>query len=329
MKTTLFILTIFIWQGASAQNAGITDTYVFNKLAINAATSCNNNKAKVLVISQLSDKNAIRGIHNNYVAIEMPISNKIGAAIQYSDFSLKLNKTKSFQIGLSKHFAVGDKATFSIGANGGISSTVMDFTSDFATSLLSQFESNPAASTSYDKTSGSFLSRGQFPSNDISQNQYLFGAGIYLNAEKWHLGFSVPNMIKNKTINFLDPTKEVVLERPAFLTVEKDFILSKQLTLKTGTLYRFSKLNPYTKGLDIQSSIWLKQKYSLGFWYQHIGSKIFNEPHPFMATTEVIFKKLRLGYSYNLRDNNKMASNIRQQIMFRIDIDYIKKKTNL
>jgi type IX secretion system PorP/SprF family membrane protein len=323
MKYFILILFIFIKLTIFGQQTGLTENYVLNKLGSNPALASIDNKARLMATGQYGP-NALNGNLKNYaLTLEMPILKNSGISMQYSDFNYKLSKIKMLTIGIAKHVKFGDLGTISIGLNGGVANNQLDFSSDYGLSVVSEIGKSASSSADYQ-----ILKPSTLPT-DFRKNQYLIGAGIYLNYDTWHLGFSKPNMIKNAIPDYLNPTKMQILERPTFISLQKDIKISSKISLTSGGLYRISKINKAQQGLDLQTSIWLNKKYSVGLWYQRIGNQTTNDPKPIIALTEVIINKVRLGYAYNFNEKPGTFTNIKQQIMFRLDFDYIKKKTSL
>lgn len=319
MKKLFLLISIFIINNAFGQQQGLTETYILNKLGVNAALASVDNDAHFTAIGQYGPANEIGSLKNYYLAIELPIMKSYGLSAQYSDFSNLLVKNNTVVLGLSKHFQLNDKTKLSFGLSSGVATTKYDYNSDYGISFVKEMDLSTSKSTT--------SSFGPFKPKEYSGQQYLLGGGVFLNADKWHFGFAIPNIIKNKMPDIADSNKEYLAERPAFFSVEKDIKMSDKLKLTSGGLYRFSK-NSFQKGLDLQTSIWLKEKYSFGIWYQRIGAKnIIGQSRPLVAVVELIIKKARLAYNFNLNSQSNYT-NIKQQVMLRLDIDYLKKKQN-
>ncbi|MES2795180.1 MAG: type IX secretion system membrane protein PorP/SprF [Bacteroidota bacterium] len=320
MKNLIFIWLIVAAKSTIAQQTGLTESYPFQKLGHNPALASLDQKLHAVVLGQYGDLNETENLKNYYLAMEVPILKSMGLAVQYSDYSYNYTYLKNLSLSISKHIKLGENTTFSYGFTGGQVNTTIDYENNNTLTVVKEADKNSSAIIS--KTP--INSAGQY-----SENQYLLGAGVFLNANQWHIGIAIPNIIKNQIPLVIDPNTQVVLERPAYFSLEKDFKLSDKLKLTSGGLYRFTK-NPYQKGLDIQSSVMLNEKYSLGLWYQRIGAEqIKNQNKPLLVVAEIIIKKARLAYSVNLINNSSSYSNIKQQIMLRLDIDYLKKKQKI
>lgn len=308
---------MFIANYGFGQQMGHTESYPLNKLGYNPAMASIDRKAHFTTIGQYGDNNSLGSLKNYYLAAEIPLLKSAGLAIQYSDYSNLLLKNKTLSFGFSKHLKINEKANISFGINTGFVNSKIDYNTEYGLSIVKEA----------DKSSASFIppSGTMQGKNEVVESQYILGGGVFFNAEKWHLGFAIPNLIKNDLPADITQTTKVILERPAYLSLERDFSINKKFKITSGGLYRFSK-DEFQKGLDIQSSIWLKEKYSLGLWYQRIGAKSLGVNKPLLATTEIIVNKVRMGYSFNLTNNAANFTNIKQQIMLRLDIDYLKKK---
>ena len=64
----------------------------------------------------------------------------------------------------------------------------------------------------------------------------------------------------------------------------------------------------------------------MGLLQQRLGSSSLSQNRPLLAVAEVVVNKVRLAYSYNLANTSTNYTNIKQQILLRLEIDYIKKK---
>lgn len=322
MKKILYAIIYLLAHNLHGQLMGITETYPLNRLGINPAMASYDQKLRFNAIGQYGKANEIGSLKNYYLSVEMPILKTNGISVQYADYSNLLLKSNTINLGIAHHIKFSDKTSFSVGLSGGISNMKYDYESDFGISYVKEAD-KAALDPSSMASSKSTQSLNKFEANN-----YLLGAGIFLNVDKWHLGFGIPNIIKNKLPDSQDLTKNYQLERPAFLSIERDFMLHEKLKLVSGGLYRFSKL-PIQKGLDLQASFWYNSKYSLGVWTQRIGSETFlNNKRPLLATAEIAIKNARLAYNFNI---NKATgyTNIKQQVMLRIDIDYVKKNKTL
>jgi type IX secretion system PorP/SprF family membrane protein len=317
MKILIFF-ALFIPVGLiNAQQIGFTESYPINQLGYNAALAAQNGNASFTALGQYGKNGEPGSMKNYYMAFEAPIGNSMGAAIQFSNYSHLLINNKAVSFSFSKHLKLDEKSSLSVGINGGVANSEYDFESDYGLSIIAEADKS-ATSAIPNKTKFS-------PINTFSESQYLLGAGIFFNTNSWHLGLSIPNILKNEVPKDLSTKELVALERPAFISIEKDFKLSQKWQITAGSLYRFSN-NEYQKGLDLNTAIWFNKKYSIGLWQQRLGAKSFGENKPLLAITEVVINKVRLAYSFNLTNNSANYTNIKQQILLRLDIDYLKKK---
>ena len=304
------------------QQTGLTETYTLNKLGTNPALASYDQKMRFVAIGQYGKANELGSLKNYYLSVEMPVFKSTGASIQYSDYANFLLKSNTLAVGLAQHIKISDNATLSMGLNGGISHIKYDFTSDYGLSYVQEVNKSvvdPSAMASSKSTTSI---------KNFAGDRYLLGGGVFLNAQKWHIGVAIPNIIKNKLPDSQDPAVKYTLERPAFISLERDINLNKNLKIVGGGLYRISNL-PFNKGLDLQASIWLQKKYSLGLWYQRIGALASTQNRPLLATAEISIKNARLAYNFNLTNQAAVYTNIKQQIMLRLDIDYLKKKQTI
>lgn len=318
MKILNILFFLFLVKTASSQQVGLTESYPIHKLGYNAALAAQNGQASFTAIGQYGLSDQPGSLKNYYLAFEAPLFKNIGAAIQYSNYSNLLFNNKTIALSLSNQFKLSENTTLSLGVSGGMVNSKYDFETDYGLSIVQEKADiqSPSAFPSTSKTANI---------NQFSENQYLLGAGVFLNSKTWHIGFAIPNIIKNEVPADLNTNTKVKLERPAFISLEKDLILNPKWKIIAGSLYRFSK-NEYQKGVDINTAFWYNKKYSLGLWQQRLGSKSLSQNRPLLAVAEVVVNKVRLAYSYNLSNTSTNYTNIKQQILLRLEIDYLKKK---
>jgi type IX secretion system PorP/SprF family membrane protein len=321
MKQLLLLTLLVGTNSLVAQQTGLTETYSINKIGYNPAAAGSENSIRITAIGQYGNINTLGSLKNYYLAAETQLQKSIGIALQYSNYSYNLIDHKAVSISITKHLPIGEKSKLSFGITSGLVNSKLDFTSNYGLTYITK--SKNVSET--DLQAAQKTPQNNF--ENFAEKQWLLGVGIYFNAEKWHLGFAIPNAIKNKMPVDLTTGTKTELARPAFLSLERDFELTNKIDLKAGSLYRFTN-NIYQKGLDINANIWLNKKYSLGLMYQRIGAENICNGKPILAMAEVIIKKARLAYTFNINNKCNEYTNIQQAVMFRLDIDYIKNKTN-
>lgn len=318
MKILNLLFLFFLLKVASAQQAGITESYPIHKLGYNAAAAAQNGQASFTAIGQYGTGGQPGSLKNYYLALETPIIKNIGAAIQFSNYSNLLFNNKTIAISLSNQFKLNENTKLSLGVSGGVVNSKYDFETDYGLSIVKEkVDIDPTTAFPSSSKSANF--------NKFAENQYLLGAGVFVNSKTWHIGFAIPNIIKNEVPADLNTNTKVQLERPAYISLEKDIVLNPKWKIIAGSLYRFSK-NEYQKGFDINAAFWYNKKYSLGLLQQRLGSSSLSQNRPLLAVAEVVVNKVRLAYSYNLANTSTNYTNIKQQILLRLEIDYIKKK---
>lgn len=318
MKILNLVFLLFLVKTATGQQAGLTESYPIHKLGYNAALAALNGQSSFTAIGQYGLNADPGSLKNYYLALEAPLFKNIGAAIQYSNYSNLLFNNKTLAISISNQFKLNENTALSIGVSSGIVNSKYDFETDYGLSIVKENADTqlPSAFPSTSKTANI---------NQFAESQYLLGAGLFLNAKTWHIGLAIPNIIKNEVPADINTNTKVLLERPAFASIEKDFIVNSKWKIIAGSLYRFSK-NEYQKGFDLNAAFWYNKKYSLGLWQQRLGSNSLSQNRPLLAVAEVVVNKVRLAYSYNLSNNSSNFTNIKQQILLRLEIDYLKKK---
>lgn len=149
-------------------------------------------------------------------------------------------------------------------------------------------------------------------SNDNKRFWTNLGLGLYYKNDDWFAGLSLPNINASEGYS-----------NPMFLTAGHWFALNNNFTLKTGLLLRHTVQNVQPTALDINTTLWIKEQFGIGFWYQNTGSE-FNTK-ALLGSLEVQLSKMRIGYSYDFQGaNTQTNSPIDQgfhQIMLRFDFD--------
>lgn len=304
-------LILFMAVQADAQIEGMSQSYVLNKLGYNIAYAGSQKKLRLQALGQYGPTKQLGGLSNYYISVDAPLGQGFNAAVQFSKYSYKVNAINSYTIGINKKIKINEQASLAVGINGGISNNEYDYDTDYGLSYVSAMTAK----------AGSFMP-SSYNKVEFSQAQRILGAGVFFNFNKWHFGAAIPNIIENKLPDYQNAGEVIYLQRPAFINVENDFKLSEKYSLRPGLLYRVTS-NELSNGIDASLALRYKEKYSFGLWQQRIGAA--SGPSPLLATTELTLGGSQLAYSINL-SGSKNNNLIQQQILLRLDIDFLKAK---
>jgi hypothetical protein len=309
-------LFIFLAYTSAAQIAGLNNGYVVDKGQYNPAFWNNNNKAQLTVGGWLGPKTSLGAAENMYTSIRVHIYKNIQLGLMASNYAHEVSKTTAFVASASYKAQLNSSNYVTLGMQLGNATTKFDYSNGFGLSYQTQ--------QSADKTASPASYAGQLDQlKTYANSQTLLGVGIFANFAKWQIGAALPNIIKNKQPNTQIPYNEQVLERPGFIQIERTFILQENWQLLAGVNHRLSK-NIYQKGLDIQSVLNYKKKYGLGLIQQRISAT--KGQKPLLALAEVSIKNTTLAYTLNLSSNSYPFTTIRQQVLLRLDIDWLGQK---
>lgn len=125
---------------------------------------------------------------------------------------------------------------------------------------------------------------------DFSKFKMNFGAGLYYYTPDFYAGFSVPYLIKARTLRDLDYIKETVESRYYYITAGKVLDLTYDIKLMPSVLMRFEDGMPIA--YDFNLSVFLKELVNMGVSYR--------EGDSFSTLFQVqINDFIRLGYAYD------------------------------
>lgn len=280
MRKLILLLLITIVGGYTANaQVGLYSQYMFNGLVVNPAYAGTVNDAMSLTAFYRNQWATIEGApqdlsisahssvgKNKRVGLGMFLENdKVGLTNWYNIFG-----------SYAYRFSLQNGGTLSAGLQGGIS-------------LL---QANLLEGTTSD--GGVFDPALEFE----SAMRPNFGAGLYYYKTNMYVGFSVPYLLKQKTLKDKDGVElatESARNRQYVLTGGFVFPINDNLKLKPSTLVRYipSDYNPIIS--DLSASIFIKESFSVGATYR-VGTQIkaFIVMLSYRAPSG-----LRVGYAYD------------------------------
>jgi hypothetical protein len=314
-KHTLTSLLLAISIASKAQVWGLSGGYLLQKSQGNVAMLSRSNATQVYAMGSLGPATQLGALNSFYIAVQSPISKNTYIGLSATQYEHNLLNNKAITINVAQKIKLSAKSSLSLGLNIGAAKTNFDLNTDYGLAYK-------AAEDILVPQKGSTFNLKVPDISQYAASQAIIGAGVYLNFEKLHIGFGIPNLIKNMQPSTKYPYADSLIERPAYLSIERDVVLNKNFSLSTGINYRASS-NAYQKGFDVLAALWYKQKYSLGLAQQRITAEAGQKP--LLATAEVSIGKARLAYNFNLGPSQPYT-NIKQQILLRLDIDLLKPK---
>ena len=274
-KITLSLILLLVTTGLlQAQQDAMYTQYMFNTLAINPAYAGNRNVLSATALFRSQWVGVEGAPETQTVSFDAPLRNKrVGLGIQI--FNDEIGITKTTGIFGSYAFRIPmDKYTLSFGLQGGISNYRADFTSLRITS------------------DGGGMADYAF-SNNVNKLLPNFGAGIYINSDKFYVGASVPQIFNNKLINDSVAVTNGLSAKEylhMFFTTGYVFDLSTDYKLKPSVLVKAVPGAPVEA--DFNASIWLRETFAIGLSYRTKADiSILAEVQ---ATDQI-----RFGYAYD------------------------------
>jgi len=297
-----------------AQQDKMFSQYMFNMLALNPAYA---GSRDVLSMTGLyrNQWSGIEGAPQTATfTIDMPLNReRVGVGLQvYNDRLGEWNETGALA-SYAFRIKVGDRSTMALGLQGGAISLRWNL-ADVITSVNG---GDPA-----------------FAQN-ISKFLPSFGTGIYLSNDRSYLGFSVPQLIKNRLLGNGSTASAVVQRRHAYAMGGFVISLSPSLKLKPSTLVKYVEGAPL--GIDGNLNVWIADRIGIGTSYRR---NQFNSYENLKANSGVykqdaivgmievqLSDQLRLGYAYDRMLNNlKTFGPNSHEFMLRYEFGYGKNK---
>ena len=266
-KYLLIIIAILFINEVQAQQKPVVSQYMFNGLVLNPAYAGSNGyfSASAMFRNQwinmegapkVSTFTAHSNVKDKNIGLGMMITNdKVGV---HSDLGMYLSYAYHLKL---------VHGTLSMGLQGGFNNLKSNFT------VLNL--NNPSDPLLNDQIS------------DFKMN---FGTGLYYYTENFYAGFSIPYLIKNRTLRDLDFTRETMDSRYYYLTTGIVLDISRNVKFKPSGLLRVEEGMPVA--MDFAMNFFFNNAVNLGLSYRSGDSVI----SLFELQLNDYF---RLGYAYD------------------------------
>lgn len=137
--------------------------------------------------------------------------------------------------------------------------------------------------------------------DNINEQFFNFGAGLYYNTESFYVGLSAPNIIESEYLKQLSTAVNGTEEIHIFLTSGYVFELNEDYLLKPSFLAKW--VNDAPLSIDINANLLIYNKFEVGLGYRledaFMGMVGFNVNQSF---------KIGYSYDYNLSNLNEFNS---------------------
>lgn len=273
LKYSFLTCIVFLLSGTGrlfSQQLPLFSEYMFNTMEINPAYAGFRDALNITSMFRKQWTGFKTAPQSTFISADMPISEKrVGLGLKLTDDRDEINKTLGAQAAYSFKVPTGDYSTLSFGIQGG----AYNFRTD------------------YTKVDVIDINDPSF-SQQINSTKLNFGTGIFFNTEKFFVGLSSPNLIRNsfKKSNNTGTFGELKQQMHIYFNTGYVFELSPDLHLKPSVLVRGVVGSPVS--YDINSNLWIADLISLGVSYR-------NQTAIVGIIDLKLLPEFRLGYAYD------------------------------
>jgi len=286
------VICLFLYLAGSqkmvAQQLPLFSEYMFNTLEINPAYAGFRDALSVTTMFRKQYTGFKTAPQSAFFSADMPIPGKrIGIGLKLLDDRDAITKTLGAQAVYSFKIPTGDYSNISLGLQGGVYNFRTDFTKVDVIDL-----NDPSFSQNV---------------NTLNLN---FGTGVFFNSEKFFVGLSSPNLIRN---NFnpefnTGAFSELKQQMHIYLNSGYVFTLSDDLHIKPSFLVRGVVGSPLS--YDINTNFWIADVLGLGVSYRNKSALVG-------IIDLKLIPELHLGYAYDhsISDFNLISKGAHEVIL--------------
>lgn len=293
------IIILVSVRDVKAQQDAMYSQYMFNTLAVNPAYAGSRDVISATALHR-SQWIGIEGApRTSTFSIDAPINNKkIGLGLQVFNDRLGITNTTG-AFGVYAYRIRLNKGTLAFGVQGGVSNYRADFTSVALNT-----------GSSYDIAF----------SQNINKMLPNFGTGIYYNSDRFYIGLSAPQLLKNKYSDLAVKADNSYSGQAIhlFLATGYVFPLNEDLNLKPSVLIKGVQGSPIEA--DLNATLWIRDVIAFGVQYRTRAD--------IAALFELqISPQIRLGYAYDRSTTSLVQFNSgSHEIMLRYEFGFPKDK---
>ncbi|WP_457287978.1 PorP/SprF family type IX secretion system membrane protein [Pedobacter sp. UYP24] len=265
--TTCLLVSFF---GAKAQQDAMYTQYMFNTLAINPAYAGSRNVTSATALFRNQWTGIDGAPKTGTLTLDAPILDKrIGVGLQL--FSDKLGVTQTTGAVISGAYRIRmDQGTLAFGLQGNIN----QFRADYNSVNLTTNNFDPAFAYNVNKV------------------LFNFGTGVYYNSDKFFIGLSVQDLVKNRLTDYSSNNSDFrnTQAMHVFFSSGYVFALSDDYKFKPSFLIKGVKGAPIEG--DLNATLWIKDIIGIGAQYRtsaDVAGLIEIQASP----------QIRIGYSYD------------------------------
>ncbi len=264
----IILLSLSCATGWAQQNAQFTQ-YMFNGLAINPAYTGMDDALNLTFLNR-SQWLSVDGapVTQTLTAHTLFSKSKLGIGLSLLNEKIGVHRNQKVTGSAAYHLSVSQKGVLSFGLQGGLN--ILD----------SNYGSLNSTSTTVDP---------QLANASISQTYFNLGLGFYYRSPKFHIGFSLPDLIPQRfTVN---DTASITWQKAQYFLFSKYTItLNDNLQLEPGVLVKYKPGLPLS--YDLNACLVIKQALTLGVSFRK------SESVDFLLKAQLT-PQLQFGYSYD------------------------------
>jgi len=253
-----------------AQQLPLFSEYMFNTLEINPAYAGYRDALSVTTMFRKQYTGFKTAPQSAFFAADMPIPGKrVGIGLKLLDDRDAITKTLGAQAVYSFKIPTGDYSNISFGLQGGVYNFRTDFTKVDVIDL-----NDPSFSQNV---------------NSLNLN---FGTGVFFNSEKFFVGLSSPNLIRNNFNREFNTGAFSELKQQMHIYLNSGYVfpLSDDLHIKPSFLIRGVAGSPLS--YDINTNFWIADVLGLGVSYRNKSALVG-------IIDLKLIPELHLGYAYD------------------------------
>lgn len=279
---------------AKAQQDAMYTQYMFNTLAINPAYAGSRNVTSATALFRNQWTGIVGAPKTGTLTIDAPILDKrLGVGLQL--FTDKLGVTQTTGAVLSAAYRIRlNEGTLAFGLQGNIN----QFRADYSSVNLNSNTYDPAFAFNINKT------------------LFNFGTGVYYNSDRFFVGLSVQDLVKNRLTDYTTNNSDFRQTQAMHLFLSSGYVfdLDDDFKFKPSFLIKGVKGAPIEA--DINATLWIKDVVGIGAQYRtsaDVAGLIEIQATP----------QIRIGYSYDYSTTALRFSNSgSHEIMLRYEFGF-------
>ena len=224
------VITFLIIHGSFGQQITHFTQYMSNELVINPAYAGAEGALSMTLMHQ-SQWSGIEGAPTtqSFAAHSLYKSKNIGLGLAIINDKVGIHKALTLNSAYAYRIQLNKETLISFGLQFGFNQLKSDFSS-----LAGQIQN---------------VNDPKLYSGDLSETNFLFGSGIYLENPRLKLGFSIPNMMRGKIQS--DSIDYSILNNQVYFQGRYKIMINENVSLLPGILFMYSRGLPISYDINV------------------------------------------------------------------------------